>query len=61
MNSYCLEAKNPFKPDRVNEVIRTLIDKELENIKYDPAICCKLCLSLSGELRTRVKALGYDR
>jgi hypothetical protein len=61
MNTYCLEAKNPFKPDHVKQVICALIDKELEGVKYDPATCPELCLTLSGELRSRVKALGYDR
>lgn len=61
MNTYRLEAKNPFKPDRVNQVIRALIDKELDGITYDPEICAQLCLTLSAELKSRVKLLGYDR
>lgn len=61
MNTYRLEAKNPFKPDRVNQVIRTLIDKELDGVMYDPEICTKLCLALSAELKSRVQLLGYDR
>jgi hypothetical protein len=61
MNTYRLEAKNPFKPDCVKQVIRTLIDKELEGVKYDPETCTMLCLTLSGELQSRVKVLGYDR
>jgi hypothetical protein len=61
MNTYCLEAKNPFKPDHVNQVIRALIDKELDGIIYDPNTCAQLCLTLSAELKSRVKLLGYDR
>ena len=61
MNTYRLEAKNPFKPDRVNQVIRALIDKELDGVIYDPETCAQLCLTLSAELKSRVKLLGYDR
>jgi len=61
MNTYRLEAKNPFKPDRVTQVIRALIDKELDGVMYDPETCAQLCLTLSAELKSRVKLLGYDR
>jgi hypothetical protein len=61
MNTYRLEAKNPFKPDRVNQVIRALIDKELDGVIYDPETCAELCLTLSAELKSRVKLLVYDR
>jgi hypothetical protein len=61
MNTYRLEAKTPFKPDHVKQMICTLIDKELDGVKYDPETCVKLCLTLSAELRSRVKILEYDR
>jgi hypothetical protein len=61
MNTYRLEAKNRFKPDRVNQVIRALIDKELDGVMYDPETCAKLCMTLSAELKSRVKLLEYDR
>ena len=61
MNTYRLEAKNPFKPDCVKHVIRSLIDKELDGVMYDPETCAQLCLTLSAELKSRVKLLGYDR
>jgi hypothetical protein len=61
MNTYRLEAKIPFKPDHVKQLIRTLIDKELDGIKYDPESCASLCLTLSADIRSRVKVLGYDR
>ncbi|KDR12956.1 tctex1 domain-containing protein 2-like [Zootermopsis nevadensis] len=61
MNTYHLEAKNPFKPNCVKQVIRALIDKELEGVKYNPETCTRLCLTLSEELRSRIKVLGYDR
>jgi hypothetical protein len=61
MNTYRLEAKTPFQPDHVKQLIRTLIDKELDGVKYDPESCARLCLTLSAELRSKVKVLGYDR
>jgi len=61
MNTYRLGAKKPFKPNRVKQVIRALIDKELDGVMYDPETCAQLCLTLSAELKSRVKHLGYDR
>ncbi|XP_069699524.1 uncharacterized protein [Periplaneta americana] len=61
MNTYHLKSKNPFKPDQVNQVIRAVLDKEMEGVKYEPTTCMRLCMTLSADLRAKVKALGYDR
>ncbi|PSN45302.1 hypothetical protein C0J52_12480 [Blattella germanica] len=61
MNTYRMESKNKFSPDRVKKVIQTVLEKELENVKYDPKNCAKLCMNLTTDLRTRVKVLGFDR
>ena len=61
MNTYRLESKHPFSVDRVNKLIQTLLDKELENVKYEPTHCAKLCMNLSAELKSKVKEMGFDR
>ena len=61
MNTYRLEPVNPFKPDRVREVLKTVLDKELEGLQYEPLNCAKKCLILSNDIRNRVRQMGFDR
>ncbi|KAJ9580104.1 hypothetical protein L9F63_004246, partial [Diploptera punctata] len=61
MNSYRLDPKNPFKPDRVRQVIKTILEKELHDLQYDPVKCGKQCMILSNDIRNKIKLLGFDR
>ncbi|XP_075214928.1 dynein light chain Tctex-type 5-like [Lycorma delicatula] len=62
MNSYRLDSKNPFRKESVYMIIRDVFKlSEMDEMVYEPGAISKLCVQLASEIRTKVKALGFER
>lgn len=61
MNSYRLESKRPFHLESVEGVLREVLTRDLADAHYDPNTMTRLCTSIAGEIRSRVKQLEFDR
>lgn len=61
MNTYKLEADNPFKPEKVQQILETVMVEALDNLTYDPEKCPKQAKWASSAIRARVKELQFDR
>lgn len=61
--SFRLESKNPFNPLAIGELLRKIIEIQMENRKrnFDIKSSVSLCRSLSEEILSQVKAQNYDR
>ncbi|XP_043280306.1 dynein light chain Tctex-type 5-like isoform X2 [Venturia canescens] len=59
-NSYRLGSYNPFNCEAVENILDDVM-KNLSGIKYNPAVCMKLCQDMSAEVRSRIHKKDYDR
>ncbi|XP_067002381.1 dynein light chain Tctex-type protein 2B [Anabrus simplex] len=60
MNTYRLESKRPFVAEKVNLILQAVM-AQLEDVQYDPSLIPKRCIDMAGEIRNKVKLLGFDR
>lgn len=60
-NSYRMEPQNLFKTDRVDKIVRTVMNDRLDEFTYDDANAIKLCCDIAADVRRRVKKLNFDR
>ncbi|XP_060532925.1 uncharacterized protein LOC132705876 isoform X2 [Cylas formicarius] len=61
MNTYRLEPDNPFNPEKVDKILREVLTEALENLTYDPEKCVAQAKWASMAIRSKVKALDFDR
>lgn len=60
-NRHKLDAKNPFKPNQVNKILEDIITQGVSQFYYNHQEASQLCQELASQIRTKVKALNYDR
>ncbi|CAG9861934.1 unnamed protein product [Phyllotreta striolata] len=60
-NTYQLESKNPFNPDKVKKILEEVMMEIVENLEYDPDLCAKQAKLASMMIRIKVKELNFDR
>ncbi|KAK0086945.1 hypothetical protein PV325_002089 [Microctonus aethiopoides] len=60
-NSYRLESYRPFRPDPVDEIIKTMMNNRLEDIIYDAATAPSLCSEIAADIRKKIMKLQFDR
>jgi hypothetical protein len=61
MNTYKLDADNPFNSDKVHKILEGVMIEALENLTYDPDKCPKQAKWASSAIRAKVKELQFDR
>lgn len=59
--TYRLNPKNRFDAEKIQKVLKRVVDAELVEIEYSEKIVPDLCLSLAETLRNAVKEENYDR
>lgn len=59
--TYRLNPKKRFDAEKIEKVLKRLVDAELMEIEYSEKIVPDLCLNLSEILRNAVKEENYDR
>ncbi|CAD0203251.1 unnamed protein product [Chrysodeixis includens] len=59
--TYRLNPKKRFDAEKIEKVLKRLVDAELLEIEYSEKIVPDLCLNLSEILRNAVKEENYDR
>ncbi|CAB3228939.1 unnamed protein product [Arctia plantaginis] len=59
--TYQLKARKRFDPDKVEKVLKRIVDDELAEIEYSEKVIPELCLNLAETIRNAVKELNYDR
>lgn len=59
--TYRLNPKRRFDGDKIQKILKRLVDAELEEIEYSEKVVPDLCLSLAEILRNAVKEENYDR
>ncbi|XP_063995089.1 dynein light chain Tctex-type protein 2-like isoform X1 [Diachasmimorpha longicaudata] len=60
-NSYQLKARNPFRTDPVDEIVKNIMQIRLEDITYDAEVAPKLCAHVAKEIRKKILKLEFDR
>ncbi|XP_005093241.1 tctex1 domain-containing protein 1-B [Aplysia californica] len=62
-NTYRLgpEPEHTFKPDKVKAVIKDVLSGFLRNFKYTPEGSKQMCLTISSEIKHRVKRMNFPR
>ncbi|CAH1107643.1 unnamed protein product [Psylliodes chrysocephalus] len=60
-NTYQLESKNPFNPDKVDKILKSVMLEAFENLTYDPEMCAKQAKWASLMIRMKVKELNFER
>ncbi|XP_011308497.1 tctex1 domain-containing protein 1-like isoform X2 [Fopius arisanus] len=60
-NTYQLRARNPFRADPVDEIVRNVMQMRLGEMTYDPEIAAKLCAHIAKEIRKKLMKLEFDR
>ncbi|KAK3091084.1 hypothetical protein FSP39_017013 [Pinctada imbricata] len=60
-NTYRLEPPAKFRADKVQPIIRDVLERNLEGRKYDPIECSLLSKSLAEEIKQKVKELDFKR
>ncbi|XP_056637322.1 dynein light chain Tctex-type 5 [Diorhabda sublineata] len=60
-NTYKLEPDNPFDPEKVEKVLKEILQEAMENLVYDPDQCVKQAKWASYTIRKKVKELNFDR
>ncbi|XP_015595240.2 tctex1 domain-containing protein 1-like [Cephus cinctus] len=60
-NTYRLASYNPFKCEVVDKILEDVMTMTLKGMKYNPAVCMKLCQDMSIEIRNRIFKKDYDR
>ena len=50
-----------FVPEKVRPILIETLEKELENMEYEPVLCSMQSKSIAQEIKLRVKALNYAR
>ncbi|KAI5707959.1 hypothetical protein M8J76_007686 [Diaphorina citri] len=62
MNTYRMSSLNPFQPDRVEKIVKEVVHSHLnETTQYDPETAKEISLTMTAELRDRVKQLEFER
>jgi tctex1 domain-containing protein 2 len=63
--SYRLESSNPFNPRVVEDILKKIVEAQMESrgkgILLKPQQAVAMCRSLSEEVLSQVKAKNYDR
>lgn len=62
-NTYSIRPnyQHKFKTSTVKEIIRTMLKTELSNKLYDPIEVPHMTISLSENIKNKLKDMGYDR
>ncbi|XP_031837254.1 dynein light chain Tctex-type 5 [Nomia melanderi] len=61
LNTYRLEAHNPFKIDPVDRIVETTMINKLEDISYDATTCPQVCKSVAADIKEKIRKLNFDR
>lgn len=56
-----MESYRPFRPDPVDEIIKTMMNNRLEDIIYDAATAPSLCSEIAADIRKKIMKLQFDR
>lgn len=59
--TYRLNPKKRFDAEKIEKVLKRVVDEELFEIEYSEKIVPDLCLNLSETIRNAVKEENYDR
>lgn len=61
MNTYKLESENPFNPEKVDKILKTIMTEAFENLTYDREKCIKQARWASLKIKNLVKELEFER
>ncbi|KAK4884121.1 hypothetical protein RN001_000392 [Aquatica leii] len=61
MNSYKIDSDNPFCIEKVEKILRDVLDEAINNLTYDVIKCVNQAKWASNAIRMRVKEEEYDR
>ncbi|KAF7265581.1 hypothetical protein GWI33_021033 [Rhynchophorus ferrugineus] len=60
-NTYKLESDKPFNAEKVDKILKEVMEEALENLHYDSEKCPSQAKWAVGQIRHRVKQLDFDR
>ncbi|KAK3090724.1 hypothetical protein FSP39_014101 [Pinctada imbricata] len=60
-NTYRMEPKDKFNPNRVEKIMKSVLESYLDGESYEPKMCANLAQNLSEVIKSRVKDLGFLR
>lgn len=61
-NSYRLTSKNPFSQEKVEFLLKQVMDKQFSNVeRFDSKLNVGFCRIVSDEIIEKIKAIKFDR
>ncbi|KAL1513019.1 hypothetical protein ABEB36_002504 [Hypothenemus hampei] len=60
-NTYKLESNNPFNSEKVDKILKEVMEEVMENLQYDPDKCVSVARFASSQIRNKVKQLEFHR
>uniref|UniRef100_A0A8D9E5X3 Tctex1 domain-containing protein 1 n=1 Tax=Cacopsylla melanoneura TaxID=428564 RepID=A0A8D9E5X3_9HEMI len=62
MNTYRMESLNKFQPDRVEKIIKEVVNAHLnETTPYEPGWAKEISKEMTTEIRDKVRQLEFER
>ncbi|XP_071484988.1 dynein light chain Tctex-type 5-like [Diadema antillarum] len=60
-NTYRMEPRNRFVAERVEPILKEILEKHLEKAVYEPIQCSQLAKTVVAEIKQQVKELNFER
>ncbi|XP_057668322.1 dynein light chain Tctex-type 5-B-like [Diorhabda carinulata] len=61
MNTYKLDSDNPFNNEKVDKILKSVMEETFNELKYDPEKCGKEAKWASNTIKAKVKQLEFER
>ncbi|KAI8420049.1 hypothetical protein MSG28_008639 [Choristoneura fumiferana] len=59
--TYQINSRKRFNVEKVEKILKQIVDTELEEVEYSEKLVPELCLTLAESIRNAVKEENYDR
>lgn len=59
--TYQLNPRKKFDTEKVQKLLRELVDPELEEVEYSDKLIPEICVNLAELIRNAIKEENYDR
>ncbi|CAH0550885.1 unnamed protein product [Brassicogethes aeneus] len=59
--NHWLESENPFNPEKVEKILKEILEEAMENMTYNSEKCAAQAKWASDQIKSDVKKLEFDR
>lgn len=59
--TYQINSRKRFNVEKVEKILKQIVDTELEEVEYSEKLVPELCITLAESIRNAVKEENFDR